>query len=119
LTRNPLISDTNVDDWGKNINKSSEIIQNALFSFFTTFKVNFLRLVSDLKKGKWGKNTYMNRQQTVIEKYLHNKGKIPVIWYLFCRIKYFPHFTSWGSKLIVSCLHGGKWGKNISNQTLV
>jgi hypothetical protein len=41
---------------GKNINKSSEIILNALFSFFTTFEVTFLRLVSDLKKGKWGKN---------------------------------------------------------------
>jgi hypothetical protein len=41
---------------GKNINKSSETIQNALFSFFTTFEVNFLRLVADLKKGKWGKN---------------------------------------------------------------
>jgi hypothetical protein len=39
---------------GENIN----IIQNALFSFFTKFEVNFLRLpvVSDLKKGKWGKN---------------------------------------------------------------
>jgi hypothetical protein len=35
---------------------SSEIIQKALFSFFTTFEVNVLRLVSDLKKGKWGKN---------------------------------------------------------------
>jgi hypothetical protein len=41
---------------GKNINKSSEIIQNALFSFFTTVEVTFLQLVSDLKKGKWGKN---------------------------------------------------------------
>jgi hypothetical protein len=35
---------------------NGEIIQNALFSFFTTFEVIFLRLVSDLKKGKWGKN---------------------------------------------------------------
>jgi hypothetical protein len=32
------------------------VIQNAWFSFFTTFEVNFLRLVSDLKKRKWGKN---------------------------------------------------------------
>jgi hypothetical protein len=41
---------------GKNINKSSEITQNALISFFTTFEVTFLLLVSDLKKGKWGKH---------------------------------------------------------------
>jgi hypothetical protein len=26
------------------------------FPFFTTVEVNFLRLVADLKKGKWGKN---------------------------------------------------------------
>jgi hypothetical protein len=56
LTCNPLKSNTNVDEWGKNINKSSGNIQNALFSFFTTFEVNFLRLLSDLKKRKWGKN---------------------------------------------------------------
>jgi hypothetical protein len=41
---------------GKNINKSSETVQNAFFLFFTTFEVNFLQLVADLKKGKWGKN---------------------------------------------------------------
>jgi hypothetical protein len=78
-----------------------------LFSFFTTFEVNFLRLVADLKKGKWGKNISehcllfaacsLNRQQTAIEKYLRNKGKIAVI--TFCKIKFFPSLTSWGNKL--------------------
>jgi hypothetical protein len=56
LTSNPLITHTNVGEWGKNINKSSEMMQNALFFFFTTSEVNCLRLVSDLKMGKWGKN---------------------------------------------------------------
>jgi hypothetical protein len=36
------MSHANVDEWGKNINKSLEIIQNALFSFFTTFEGTFL-----------------------------------------------------------------------------
>jgi hypothetical protein len=40
----------------------------------------------------------VNRQQTVIEKYLRNEGKIVVI--PFWRIQFFPHFTtSWISKL--------------------
>jgi hypothetical protein len=51
------------------------------FPFLTTFEVNFLRLVAELKKGKWGKIS-VNRQQTVVEKYLPNEGKIAVIPFL-------------------------------------
>jgi hypothetical protein len=60
------------------------MIQNTLFSFFfTTSEVNFLWLVSDLKKGKWEKNVKkVNRQPTVIKKYLYNKEKIAVIPFL-------------------------------------
>jgi hypothetical protein len=53
------------------------------FSFLTTFTINFLQLLSDLKKGKLGKNISLQyRQQPVVEKYLRNKAKIAVI--LFC-----------------------------------
>jgi hypothetical protein len=62
----------------------------------------------------------VNRQQTVIEKYLRNKGKIAVITFL--QKKNFSPLDSMGKKtlgsiLIDSCRHRGKWGKNISNQT--
>jgi hypothetical protein len=51
------------------------------FPFFATFKVNFLRLVADLKKGKWGKNISEQAANST-EKYLHMKGKIEVITFL-------------------------------------
>jgi hypothetical protein len=45
------------------------------FPSFATFEVNFLRLVADLKKGKWGKNI-SEQAANSIEKYLHTKGKL-------------------------------------------
>jgi hypothetical protein len=41
---------------GEKINKYQKLNKMLCFPFFTTFEVNFLRLVADLKKGKWGKN---------------------------------------------------------------
>jgi hypothetical protein len=69
-----------------------------------------------------GGKILVNKQQTVTEKYLRHKGKIAVISFLqnkiFSPLDIMGKYTL-DSILIVSFRHGSKWGKNISNQTLV